>query len=355
MDTGGNGDLGCENRSSGLLDCSSLGNFTSLPADEVLGTTTGSEHWNRRNSSFNGGWTPLDSVTHNIRVGTSPMSCFGSGTFSDIDNFCIPQSCRWIANSGCSSDYPSERNGDKNEKALTPQCIADDYAISPEGEGTVKSSPDGNKRRRASDNLSQFAQLKDMKAEKDQSTGMGDEEKQKPEIKQPVTKKCKQVIGKEVNDSSSSGDAPKEDYVHVRAKRGQATNSHSLAERVRREKIRERMKFLQDLVPGCDKITGKAVMLDEIINYVLSLQKQVQFLSMKVATVYPERNVEPDQILQRDIHYSQGGSATILCDPGMSPYPSVVGIWANELQNTRRVGFSPDLASNNPEANGSLM
>lgn len=27
-------------------------------------------------------------------------------------------------------------------------------------------------------------------------------------------------------------DPPKEDYIHVRARRGQATNSHSLAERV---------------------------------------------------------------------------------------------------------------------------
>ena len=34
--------------------------------------------------------------------------------------------------------------------------------------------------------------------------------------------------------------------------------------------------MLQDLVPGCNWITGKAVMLDEIINYVQSLQRQVQ-------------------------------------------------------------------------------
>ena len=36
--------------------------------------------------------------------------------------------------------------------------------------------------------------------------------------------------GKNVKDSA---DGPKEDYIHVRARRGQATNSHSLAERVR--------------------------------------------------------------------------------------------------------------------------
>ncbi|XP_077242250.1 transcription factor BEE 3-like [Tasmannia lanceolata] len=75
---------------------------------------------------------------------------------------------------------------------------------------------------------------------------------------------------------------PKE-VIHVRARRGQATDSHSLAERVRREKINERMRCLQDLVPGCYKTMGMAVMLDEIINYVQSLQNQVEFLSMKLS------------------------------------------------------------------------
>ncbi|MQM22743.1 hypothetical protein Taro_055800 [Colocasia esculenta] len=65
-------------------------------------------------------------------------------------------------------------------------------------------------------------------------------------------------------------------YIHVRAKRGEATDSHSLAERVRRERIREKMKMLQDLVPGCDKVVGKALLLEEIINYVQSLQNQVE-------------------------------------------------------------------------------
>ncbi|KAF5204062.1 Transcription factor bhlh [Thalictrum thalictroides] len=51
---------------------------------------------------------------------------------------------------------------------------------------------------------------------------------------------------------------------------------------VRREEISER-QLLQGLVPGCDKVTSKAIMLDEIINYVQSLQHQVEFLSMKLA------------------------------------------------------------------------
>ncbi|KAE8664832.1 calcium-calmodulin dependent protein kinase 1 [Hibiscus syriacus] len=61
-------------------------------------------------------------------------------------------------------------------------------------------------------------------------------------------KRCKSTEG---NDTEPP-DPPK-DYIHVRARRGQATDSHSLAERVRREKISERIKLLQNLVPGCNK------------------------------------------------------------------------------------------------------
>ncbi|KAL2244165.1 transcription factor bHLH79-like isoform X2 [Sesamum indicum] len=85
-------------------------------------------------------------------------------------------------------------------------------------------------------------------------------------------------------EEKSTAEPPK-DYIHVRARRGQATDSHSLAERARREKISERMKILQDLVPGCNKVIGKALVLDEIINYIQSLQRQVEFLSMKLEAV----------------------------------------------------------------------
>ncbi|KAG5056656.1 hypothetical protein JHK86_011652 [Glycine max] len=92
---------------------------------------------------------------------------------------------------------------------------------------------------------------------------------------------------------SSSEQAPKQDYIHVRARRGQATDNHSLAERARREKISERMKILQDLVPGCNKVIGKAFVLDEIINYVQSLQRQVEFLSMKLEAVSSRLSMKP--------------------------------------------------------------
>ncbi|KAE8703962.1 Transcription factor bHLH62 [Hibiscus syriacus] len=98
----------------------------------------------------------------------------------------------------------------------------------------------------------------------------------------PATqKRCKSTESNE-NNIKNHPEPPK-DYIHVRARRGEATDSHSLAERVRREKISERMKILQNLVPGCNH--RKALVLDEIINYVRSLQSEAEFLSMKLASV----------------------------------------------------------------------
>ncbi|KAL7091174.1 hypothetical protein ACP275_12G089600 [Erythranthe tilingii] len=199
---------------------------------------------------------------------------------------------------------------------------------------------------------------------------------------------------------SQSSDPPKEDYIHIRARRGQATNSHSLAERVRREKISERMKFLQDLVPGCSKVTGKAVMLDEIINYVQSLQRQVEFLSMKLATVNPRLDFNIEGLLAKDMIQPRGGGIsssssmvfpTDMTMPFLPIHPSqiqachpsnsseslrrtinlqstatVIGgfkeptssqvptVWEDELHNVVHMGFNSSTPPNIQDLSGSL-
>ncbi|TYH94277.1 hypothetical protein ES332_A12G030000v1 [Gossypium tomentosum] len=97
---------------------------------------------------------------------------------------------------------------------------------------------------------------------------------------------------------------------------------------VRREKISERMKYLQDLVPGCNKITGKAGMLDEIINYVQSLQRQVEFLSMKLAAVNPRLDFDIDNLFAKDVF-----------PPCITNFPTV-GI-SSEMANPSYLHFNP--------------
>ncbi|CAK7342436.1 unnamed protein product [Dovyalis caffra] len=65
----------------------------------------------------------------------------------------------------------------------------------------------------------------------------------------------------------------------VRAKRGCATHPRSIAERVRRTRISERMRKLQELVPNMDKQTNTADMLDLAVDYIKDLQKQYKTLS----------------------------------------------------------------------------
>eukprot|EP00252_Welwitschia_mirabilis_P003525 TRINITY_DN13583_c0_g1_i2.p1 TRINITY_DN13583_c0_g1~~TRINITY_DN13583_c0_g1_i2.p1 ORF type:complete len:136 (+),score=27.12 TRINITY_DN13583_c0_g1_i2:63-410(+) len=57
------------------------------------------------------------------------------------------------------------------------------------------------------------------------------------------------------------------------------SGSHSRAERARRQRIKQRMQHLQELVPGCKNMTGRAA-LDKIISYVMSLQNQIEVLSV---------------------------------------------------------------------------
>ncbi|KAJ0962878.1 hypothetical protein J5N97_028000 [Dioscorea zingiberensis] len=123
----------------------------------------------------------------------------------------------------------------------------------------------------------------------------------------------------------------KSDFIHVRARRGQATDSHSLAERVRREKISARMRYLQDLVPGCNRITGKAGMLDEIINYVQSLQRQVEFLSMKLAATNPRLDFNIDNLFSKEINAMTSNNMI----------PGIIGMSSSEVIDLSCYQFNP--------------
>lgn len=63
------------------------------------------------------------------------------------------------------------------------------------------------------------------------------------------------------------------------SKRSRAAEVHNLSERRRRDRINEKMRALQELIPHCNK-SDKASMLDEAIEYLKTLQLQVQIMSM---------------------------------------------------------------------------
>uniref|UniRef100_F6HGF5 BHLH domain-containing protein n=1 Tax=Vitis vinifera TaxID=29760 RepID=F6HGF5_VITVI len=313
------------------------------------------------------------------------FSCFNGGNFSDMMNpFSIPESLN-----------PYSRGGGM----LQQDVFASNGLKSVPGGQSQKDEP--SMAEISKDVSSADPEIDQVKGSPQQP---GEASKDNPEIQHKGDQNPSSVpsknTGKHGKQGAQASDPPKEEYIHVRARRGQATNSHSLAERVRREKISERMKFLQDLVPGCSKVTGKAVMLDEIINYVQSLQRQVEFLSMKLATVNPRLDFNIEGMLGKDILQSRvGPSSTMGFSPETTmPYPQLhpsqpgliqVGlpglgnssdairrtinsqlaamsggykesapqlpnVWEDELHNVVQMGFSTGAPLNSQDLNGSL-
>ncbi|XP_062224929.1 transcription factor PIF1-like [Phragmites australis] len=62
-------------------------------------------------------------------------------------------------------------------------------------------------------------------------------------------------------------------------RRSRSAEFHNFSERRRRDRINEKLKALQELLPNCTK-TDKLSMLDEAIDYMKSLQLQLQMLVM---------------------------------------------------------------------------
>ncbi|XP_017219726.1 transcription factor bHLH62 isoform X1 [Daucus carota subsp. sativus] len=267
--------------------------------------------------------TPLNSpprlnlsvMDHQIRAGNLPFSpdpgfaeraakfsCFGGGSGGKLGQVGGSQMGIQESKNGFSSEGNMKvvSRSSSLEKCEVGAESMEESSVSeqiPGGEIGLKGQKDGNGKKRKA--------IPRGKAKEIVSGPSVKEDKVSDENDESKAKRSKADEGnqKQCKDNSKPPEPPK-DYIHVRARRGQATDSHSLAERVRREKISERMKFLQDLVPGCNKVTGKAVMLDEIINYVQSLQQQVEFLSMKLSTVNPRMDFNMEDILSKDIFQS---------------------------------------------------
>ncbi|KAF2284561.1 hypothetical protein GH714_027012 [Hevea brasiliensis] len=269
------------------------------------------------------------------------FSCFGSRSFNGrssqmgLNNADFAYKCNPLMGNGklprvssspslkvigSQKGYKSSPLQDRSELANSSQEESSVSEQTPNGEAALKSTSELNSKKRKAVSKAKAKEsqpgstppancaAKDAETDDNSNTkrsktneGNGNE---KSAVKAEEEQKGSGGDEKQNQNNNTKPPEPPKDYIHVRARRGQATDSHSLAERVRREKISERMKLLQDLVPGCNKVTGKALMLDEIINYVQSLQRQVEFLSMKLASVNTRLDFNMDTLISKDIFQS---------------------------------------------------
>lgn len=357
--SGGSGgdDMGFPDGGNSAANCPSSGMIANSISEEVPMMAMSSMSTLERppisvDPFFTSGWDTLASLSHNENYGSSSLvshgnfvgssypvlmdnqgfgrngstqlaQCLsdprlqyiGSGSISEMvgGSFGLPE-LNHLANHGSLPNSASNINSsgcERNSEKGAQSCECQNSGEEPDG-----SSAGDRRRKRSPDPSSQYCSNKNNEGDTSDVLRLQNEKKQK--IEQPESADfSKHNTKQSKDDSSNDGEAPKEDYIHMRARRGQATNSHSLAERVRREKISERMRMLQELVPGCNKITGKAVMLDEIINYVQSLQQQVEFLSMKLSTLIPGMSIDLEKALSKEAHSRGGGATNLALNPGM--------------------------------------
>ncbi|KAJ4850191.1 hypothetical protein Tsubulata_027122 [Turnera subulata] len=88
------------------------------------------------------------------------------------------------------------------------------------------------------------------------------------------------------------------------SKRSRAAEVHNLSERRRRDRINEKMRALQELIPNCNKV-DKASMLDEAIEYLKTLQLQVQIMSMGAGLYMPSMMLPPGMSHMHAGHMAQ--------------------------------------------------
>ncbi|KAL6623483.1 hypothetical protein ACP70R_033362 [Stipagrostis hirtigluma subsp. patula] len=100
------------------------------------------------------------------------------------------------------------------------------------------------------------------------------------------------AITEGVSSKDTGNDSSERQKMAGGARRSHHGEAHNLTEKRRRSKIKERLKTLQQLVPGCDKQSNHASTLDRTITYMKSLQQQVQAMSggrpaRPAAAIYP--------------------------------------------------------------------
>ncbi|PSR89715.1 Transcription factor like [Actinidia chinensis var. chinensis] len=142
---------------------------------------------------------------------------------------------------------------------------------------------------------------------------------QKAEDRKRKGRKADDTACASENAEFESPDAKKQIRGSTSTKKSRAAEVHNLSERRRRDRINEKMRALQELIPRCNK-SDKASMLDEAIEYLKSLQLQVQMMSMGCGMV---PMMFPQQYMPR-LGMAIGTGKGMGMSRPLMPFPSVL-------------------------------
>lgn len=138
--------------------------------------------------------------------------------------------------------------------------------------------------------------------------------------------------GQESRDNEDEDEKKRSKISSFSTKRCRVAATHNQSERKRRDKINQRLKTLQKLVPTSSK-TDTASMLDEVIEYLKQLRAQVKAMSMMIhVNMQPPPMMLPNmafQQQQQQFQMSMMGMArpidvNALSSPNITTIPSIL-------------------------------
>lgn len=147
----------------------------------------------------------------------------------------------------------------------------------------------------------------------------------------------------EDSESIYPGEDEDDETETVKRKVRRRTTIHNLSERRRRDRINKRMRALQELLPNCDKV-DKASVLDEVIEYLKTLQGQLQIMSTRSPLFMPPmmlasgvHNMHAPHMRQFPLGMGMRMGAGADCGPFQLPIPPLSG--ATSLPQSNGTGI----------------
>ncbi|XP_025012428.1 transcription factor PIF3 isoform X1 [Ricinus communis] len=139
---------------------------------------------------------------------------------------------------------------------------------------------------------------------------------------------------KEMASPSENADEEEEIPKSTSTKKKRIPQVHSLSERKRRDKINKKMRALQALIPNSDKV-DKASMLDKAIEYLKTLQLQLQMMSMRGSCYMPPMMI-PTALQQIQApylsHFSPMMGMRMPMSPSLFSNSAILGLAAGQMQ-----------------------
>ncbi|XP_038707578.1 transcription factor PIF3-like isoform X4 [Tripterygium wilfordii] len=122
----------------------------------------------------------------------------------------------------------------------------------------------------------------------------------------------------------------------VRSKRTRSAELHTISERRRRDRIKEKMGELQALIPNCNK-SDKVSILDHAIGYLKALKNQIEMMSKRGGTLCQAPIMSPPEM--QSIRYPYQF-------PAMRPdFGRGMSFGMGRLSTCYSAGFSPAFES----------